>query len=112
LHSDDEQIKYFRVKNIISPVSLELNDGKIIELLGIRPIPAKKAETLTYFQKYVLGKPVFYKLDEKHNGLQVYLYLKNKTFINAHLIKKGFATINSNIDFRNKKRFTSYLPRE
>jgi len=108
----DEQKTYFRVKKVISTVSLELNDGKIIELLGIRSIASKKAATLTYFETHVIGKSVYYKLDEKHNEPQVYLYLKNKTFINAHLIKKGLATIDTNIDFRNKKRFISYLPRE
>ena len=97
---------------MISIISLELNDGKIIELLGIRPILSKKPEILTYFETKVIGKSVYYKLDEKHNGPQVYLYLKNKTFINAHLIKKGFATIDTNIDFRYKKRFLSYLPKD
>lgn len=104
------QNRYFRVKRVISTVSFELNDGKIIELLGIRPIPAMKTQTLTYFETHLIGKPVYYKLDENHNILQVYLFLKNKTFINAHLIKKGFATIDTNIDFRYKKRFLSYLP--
>ena len=108
----NEQKRYFRVKRVISTVSFELNDGKIIELLGICPIPSKKAQTLSYFKTHIIGKPVYYKLDENHNSMQVYLYLKNKTFINAHLIKKGFATIDTKIEFRNKKRFISYLPGE
>jgi modification methylase len=104
-----EQKKYFKVKKVISPVSFELNNGKIIELLGIRPIPSKKREALDFIETKVIGESVYYRLDKKHNGPQVYLYLKNKTFINAHLIKKGFATIDTNIDFRYKKRFISYL---
>jgi site-specific DNA-methyltransferase (adenine-specific) len=57
----------------------------------------------------VVGKNVYYTLDENHNNSHVYLYLKNKTFINAHLIKKGLVSIDNRINFRHKNRFISYL---
>jgi site-specific DNA-methyltransferase (adenine-specific) len=54
-----------------------------------------------------VGKRVFLKYDEiKHddeNNLLCYLYLENKTFINAHLIKKRLANIDSTIDFKDKQ---------
>ena len=34
-----------------------------------------------------------------------YLYLENKTFINAHLLKEGLANVDSNIDFKYKNKF-------
>ena len=35
----------------------------------------------------------------------VYLYLKNKTFINAHLIKNGFADADLTFNYKNKEKF-------
>ena len=34
-----------------------------------------------------------------------YLYLENKTFINAHLIKNGFAKAEEIYDYKYKSRF-------
>jgi len=59
------------------------------------------------------GQKVFLKYDEiKHdenNHLLVYLYLKNKTFLNAHLIKNGLANVDLSYHFKNKDRFLNYL---
>ena len=44
------------------------------------------------------------KYDDKNN-LLCYLYLRNKTFLNAHLIKNGFAMVNRKIDFKYKDKF-------
>jgi endonuclease YncB( thermonuclease family) len=35
----------------------------------------------------------------------VYLYLKNKTFLNAHLIKKGLAVTDKTMSYKNKNKF-------
>ncbi len=35
----------------------------------------------------------------------VILYLENKTFINAHLIKNGLAKVDGDIDFKYKNKF-------
>jgi site-specific DNA-methyltransferase (adenine-specific) len=45
------------------------------------------------------------KKHDKENNLLVYLYLKNKTFINAHLIKKGLAAVDSRENFKCKSKF-------
>jgi site-specific DNA-methyltransferase (adenine-specific) len=44
------------------------------------------------------------KYDDQNNLLS-YLYLKNKTFINAHLIKEGLVTIDDSIDYKYKGKF-------
>jgi site-specific DNA-methyltransferase (adenine-specific) len=44
------------------------------------------------------------KYDEKKN-LLCYLYLWNKTFINAHLIKKGLVDVDTAYDYRYKEKF-------
>ncbi len=47
------------------------------------------------------------KYDDKNN-LMCYLNLKNKTFINAHLIKKGLVAVDKDVEFKYKKRFIAY----
>ena len=37
-----------------------------------------------------------------------YVYLKNKTFLNAHLIKNELAEIDLLYQFKNKERFIKY----
>jgi len=39
----------------------------------------------------------------------VYLYLKNKTFLNAHLIKNGFTDVDLTFNYKNKEKFVKYL---
>jgi len=34
-----------------------------------------------------------------------YLYLQNKTFINAHLIKEGYVFVNNEMDYKCKEKF-------
>ena len=62
------------------------------------------------------GKKVFLKYDEiKHdsdNHLMAYLYLENKTFINAHLLKEGLVDVDSNIDFKYKNKFLNLISHE
>jgi site-specific DNA-methyltransferase (adenine-specific) len=101
---------YYRVIKVKSPFTLVLSDGKTIKLLGVRPAAGKEKEAEDYLIRNTTGKPVYYTLDEHHNNSRVYLYLKNKTFINAHLIKRGLADVDKRIDFRYKKRFISYVP--
>ncbi len=43
------------------------------------------------------------------NNVLCYLYLENKTFINAHLLKNGLADVDSKEDFKHKNKFISLL---
>ncbi|SFV66931.1 DNA methylase N-4/N-6 [hydrothermal vent metagenome] len=64
---------------------------------------------MEFLQLKTKGQRVFLKYDEtKHdekNHLLVYLYLKNKTFLNAHLIKNGFADVDDSYNYKNKNKF-------
>ncbi len=55
------------------------------------------------------GQKIFLKYDQQkydgQNRLFCYVYLKNKTFLNAHLIKEGLAVVDHSLDFRYKERF-------
>ncbi|HXL58488.1 MAG TPA: hypothetical protein VN958_19635, partial [Chitinophagaceae bacterium] len=44
---------------------------------------------------------------DSENNLLCYLYLQNKTFINAHLIKSGLVHSDRESDFKYKEKFIS-----
>ena len=81
-----------RVRQVLAPDKLRLeNDGEV-QLLGIETIENRAEDAVNYLESAVLNKAVFLKFDEDlpTNGTQrVYVYLANKTFINAKLIKRG-----------------------
>jgi site-specific DNA-methyltransferase (adenine-specific) len=85
--------KYYTVKEIISPEELILNSGLKIRLLGIKEKSGKKEEAIQFLKEKTHGQKVFIKFDNikynQDNTLFCYLYLQNKTFLNAHLIKKA-----------------------
>jgi endonuclease YncB( thermonuclease family) len=45
------------------------------------------------------------KKHDSENNLLCYLYLENKTFINAHLIKSGLVQVDSDSNFKYAKKF-------
>jgi site-specific DNA-methyltransferase (adenine-specific) len=106
-------VKYYHVKRIMSPNTLELNNGLIIKLLGVDIIEDKKSDAIDFLIQKTKGQKVFIKFDEtkydKYNNLLCYLYLKNKTFINAHLVKSGLVTVDSSSEFKYKSNFKRYL---
>ena len=107
-----EEQEYFRIKEILSAEQMILSDGRRIRLIGVREIPEKRVEALDFLRKKTRGQKVFVKEDPAvpaENGItHVYLYLWNRTFINAHLIKKGLAKVDESRDFRHKERFLRY----
>lgn len=104
--------KYFKVKGIISPDLLLLNNGLRIKLLGVKEKKEKNGEAIQYLKEKALGQKVFMKFDnvkyDDKNNLLCYLYLKNKTFINAHLIKSGLAAVDTMREYKYKEKFNKY----
>jgi len=101
--------EYYYVKKIVSPEVLILNNGLRIKLIGIKKKVHQNRNALEFLQKKLKNQKIFLKYDkEKHdtnNTLLCYVYLKNKTFINAHLIKNGLVLVDKNSDFRYKEKF-------
>ena len=108
--------EYYSVKEIISPELIKLNNDLIIKLIGVKEKKDANGKAIEFLQLKTKGQKVFMKYDEiKHddnNHLMVYLYLKNKTFLNAHLIKNGFADVDLTFNYKNKERFINYLNKE
>ncbi len=105
--------EYYSVKEIISPELIKLNNDLIIKLIGVKEKKEANGKAIEFLQLKTKGQKVFLKYDEtkydENNHLLVYLYLKNKTFINAHLLKNGLADVDLTFNFKNKDRFINYV---
>ncbi len=103
----------YTVKEIISPEKIKLSNDLTIKLLGIKDDPSTNGKATSFLSDKTNGKRVFIKYDnvkyDKENNLLCYLYLENKTFINAHLIKNGLVQVDSDIDYKYKDKFLNLL---
>ncbi len=112
-NSTGKREEFFSVKEIISPELIRLNNDLTIRLIGIKQNSAINGKATEYLIDKVRGKKVFLKYDEvKHdteNNLMVYLYLENKTFINAHLLKENLVLVDNSIDFKYKTKFNTFV---
>jgi site-specific DNA-methyltransferase (adenine-specific) len=108
-----KRMNYFIVKKIISPEKIELSNGLQVRLLGIKEDKTKNGKAIAFLEDNIKGKKVFLKYDEikhdKENNLLCYLYLENKTFINAHLLKNQLAGVDEGSNFKYKDKFLSLL---
>ena len=99
----------FTVKEVISAEKLRLSNDLTIKLIGIKEDPLINGNATKYLVEKTKGKRVFLKYDivkhDKDNNLMCYLYLENKTFVNAHLIKSGLVQVDRSCEYSNKHKF-------
>lgn len=99
----------FTVKEVISPELILLSNGMIVRLIGIKQNPSVNGMASEFLISKFNGKKVFLKYDEvkydSENHLMVYMYLENKTFINAHLLKSKLALVDDSFDYKYKEKF-------
>ncbi len=104
-----ERENYFYVKTILSPNMVVLNNDLIVRLIGIKDRPSVNGNAKEFLAEKTKGRKVFLRYDtikyDSNNTLLCYLYLENKTFINAHLLKNGLVEIDDSIDFKYKNKF-------
>ena len=105
--------EFFTVKEVLSPEKLKLNNDLIIKLIGIKENPEINGKATSFLIDKTKGKRVFLKYDvvkyDNENNLLCYLFLENKTFINAHLIKNGLVQVDTDVAFKYKNKFISLL---
>ena len=108
-NSATKREEYYSVKEIISPELLRLNNNLVIRLIGVKENKENNGQAIEFLQLKTKGQKVFLRYDEikydKNNNLMAYLYLKNKTFLNAHLIKNGLSNVDESYDYINKHKF-------
>ncbi len=100
---------YYSIKEILSPELIILNNGLKLKLLGVKEKKEVNGEALRFLIAKLKGEKVFLKYDsvkyDEEGNLLCYLYLKNKTFINAHLIKNRLADVDTSLDYKYKSKF-------
>ena len=106
--SGDREV-YYSVKEVISPELVKLNNDLVVRLIGVKEKEAANGQAIRFLIEKTKGQKVFMKFDnqkyDEGNNLLCYLYLKNKTFINAHIIKEGLVDVDSLTDFKYKNKF-------
>ena len=105
--------EFFTIKEVIDSETLKLNNDLVIKLLGIKNNPQKLNDAVNYLKNKTSKQRVFLRFDnlkyDEKNNLLCYLYLQNKTFINAHLIKNGYVLVNDEMDYKYKEKFINLL---
>ncbi|GAB4535240.1 MAG: DNA methyltransferase [Thermodesulfovibrionia bacterium] len=101
--------EFFTVKSIVSPEEIILNNNLKVRLLGIKLKKEVVDKAINFLTAKLRRQKVFLKYDnvkyDSSGNLLAYLYLKNKTFINAHLIKNGLADVDTEINYLYKEKF-------
>jgi len=111
--NEKQRDEFFTVKEIIDPETLKLNNDLVVKLLGVKNNPNKLKEAVNFLKDKTSKQRIFLRFDnlkyDKNNNLLCYLYLQNKTFINAHLIKNGYVLVNQEMDYKYKEKFINLL---
>ncbi len=107
--SSTQREEFFTVKEVISPEKIRLSNDLTVRLIGIKEDPIINGEATKFLIEKTKGHRVFIKFDnqkyDRDKNLLCYLYLENKTFINAHLIKSGLVQADRESDFKYKEKF-------
>lgn len=98
---------FYKVTDVIDKQTILLNTGLKVRFLGVDVI--KEQESLRYLKKYVMKKEISLQFENDENpcenAVEAYVYLKNKIFVNAYLIKSGIGVADKTRDYRYKSMF-------
>jgi DNA modification methylase len=108
-NEDSQRETRYSVKDVVSPEIVILDNDLKVRLIGVKEVKSLNGEALEFLKEKLRGEKVFLKFDvlkhDEKGNLLCYLYLKNKTFINAHLIKNKLAQVDTSINFKYKSKF-------
>ena len=111
--SSTKREELFTVKEVISPEKIRLSNDLTVKLIGVKEDPIINGKATSFLIEKTKGKRVFLKYDnvkhDKENNLLCYLYLENKTFINAHLVKNGLVLVDDSSNFKYKDKFQKLI---
>ena len=112
--SGGKRAELFGVSKVLSPEKIELSNGLIVKLLGIKENPQYTQQAVKFLQDKLQKRKVLLKYDsvkyDTSNTLVCYIYLDNKTFINNHLIRTGFVSVDTDMEYSLKTKFLKSLP--
>lgn len=114
--STSKREDFFTVKEVISPEKIVLSNNLTVRLIGVKEDPVINGKATEFLIKKTKGKRVFLKYDslkhDEENNVFCYLYLENKTFINAHLVKNGLVQVDSSNEYKYKQKFLKLISHE
>lgn len=100
---------FYKISQILTPEEMILDNGVRIRLIGVKTIPERREKAIRFLEEKLHGQPVFLRFDEhkydERDNLMVYLYLRNKTFINMRLIKEGYARADESHQYSMREKF-------
>ena len=106
---NNERVDLYSVKQVINPEKILLNNDLMIRLIGVKTKKEMFDKAMEFLQTKLKNQRVFIRFDnskyDSDNNLLCYLYLQNKTFINAHLIKTGLVDVDDKMDYKYKLKF-------
>jgi len=98
-----------RVQQVLAPDRVQLEDGQAVRLLGVRSIARRRQQAEEHLRELAGGKKVYLRFDDacppRDDDALVYLYLRNRTPVNRHLIRSGLVEVDTTRDYRFKKAF-------
>jgi len=110
---NNERIDLYSVKQVINPEKILLNNDLMVRLIGVKTKREMLDKAVEFLQDKLKNQKVFIRFDnskyDSDNNLLCYLYLQNKTFINAHLIKAGLVDVDDKIDYKYKLKFLNLI---
>ena len=109
IHGDSKREEFYFIKEVININTIRLNNDLVVKLIGIKEKQGENGKGIQFLIEKTKGKKVFLRFDEKkydcENNLICYLYLENKTFINAHLIKSGLVEPDFSFNYKMSNKF-------
>ena len=112
--SEATRNELFGVKQVIASDKIELSNGLVVRLLGIKPNPLYQGQAISFLQEKFHKRKVFLKYDtikyDAENNLMCYVYLDNKTFVNNHLVRTGYVDVDTSFEYTCQKKFLNSLP--
>ncbi len=109
---DPKKLKFgpketYKAIEITEDGTIVLNSGLKVRLRGV--VVERPKEFMDYLRRYVLKREVYLKFDRgyvaRDGYVEAYVYLKNRIFVNAYLIKSGIARAERGKDYDMREKF-------
>ena len=97
-----------KVKRVVEGNILIFNNGREARLIGV----GKNGDVHAYIRTLMEDKAVTLEYDQQkadsQGRLLAYVYLSDGRFLNAELIKQGYASVDREIPFKHSEQFEHY----
>ncbi len=108
--------EYHRVALVEDPKTVVLKDGTRLSLCGVKAREETRDKAVAFLTKHTKSQPVYYKVDPlaapgEDGKVPAYLYLKNRTFLNAQMVRRGLADPDAGGEYKKKERFMKLAAR-